>query len=144
MADVTSTVTALTAEALRVGVRADAICIDPGHDTGKTTAQTLEITRRLGDLVATGWPVAVSNKDFIGETLDRPVHGRFAGTLAATAICAWLGARAFRAHQVKETREVLDMVASIGGDRPDRFAALASNAATGSCHPSHYAKKNGF
>ncbi|MGH9302066.1 MAG: dihydropteroate synthase, partial [Acidimicrobiales bacterium] len=120
MGDVTSTLAALTAEALEAGVRADAICIDPGHDMGKTTSQTLEITRRIGDLVATGWPVmvAVSNKDFIGETLDLDVNDRLAGTLAVTATCAWLGARVFRAHQVKQTKEVLDMVASIRGDRP--------------------------
>ena len=62
--------------------------------------------------------VALSNKDFIGETLDLPVAERLEGTLAATAVSAWLGARVFRAHQVGPTRRVLDMVASIRGDRP--------------------------
>ena len=66
--------------------------------------------------------VALSNKDFVGETLDLPVDGRLAGTLAATAVSAWLGARVFRAHQVRETRQVLDMVASIRGDRPPAVA----------------------
>ena len=41
-----------------------------------------------------------------------------AGTLAATAVGAWLGARIFRAHDVLPTRQALDMVASIKGDRP--------------------------
>ena len=45
--------------------------------------------------------VALSNKDFIGETLDLPVDERLEGTLAATAVSAWLGARVFRAHQVR-------------------------------------------
>ena len=36
----------------------------------------------------------------------------------ATAVCAWLGARIFRVHEVLETRQVLDMVAAIRGDRP--------------------------
>ena len=31
---------------------------------------------------------------------------------------AWLGARIFRAHDVPQTRQALDMVASIKGDRP--------------------------
>jgi dihydropteroate synthase len=62
--------------------------------------------------------VALSNKDFVGETLDVPLEGRLVGTLAATAICAWHGARVFRAHHVAETRQVLDMVASIRGTRP--------------------------
>ena len=70
--------------------------------------------------MATGWPVLVSlsNKDFVGETLDLPVEERLTGTLAATAVCAWLGARVFRAHEVAETRQTLDMVATIRGDRP--------------------------
>jgi dihydropteroate synthase len=82
--------------------------------------RALEITRRLAELTDTGWPllVALSNKDFIGETLDLPVPDRLEGTLAATAVSAWLGARVFRAHQVRQTRRVLDMVASIRGDRP--------------------------
>ena len=75
---------------------------------------------RIGELVATGWPVlvALSNKDFVGETLDVPLEERLTGTLAATAVSAWLGARVFRAHDVAATRQTLDMVASIRGDRP--------------------------
>ena len=69
--------------------------------------------------------VALSNKDFVGETLDVPVDARLTGTLAATAVSAWLGARVFRAHQVRETRQVLDMVASIRGDRPPAVARRA-------------------
>jgi dihydropteroate synthase len=119
VADVRSTVVALAERALALGVRRDGILIDPAHDFGKNTRHSLEITRRLGELVDTGWPVlvALSNKDFIGETLDLPVDQRLDGTLATTAVSAWLGARIFRAHQVKETRRVLDMIASIRGDR---------------------------
>ncbi len=75
-------------------------------------------------MTATGWPVLVSlsNKDFVGETLGLPVGERLTGTLAATAICAWHGARVYRAHQVTETRQVLDMVATIRGARPPQRA----------------------
>ena len=120
VADVVATVTGLAERAVGLGVRPDGILIDPAHDFGKNTRHSLEITRRLGELTGTGWPllVALSNKDFIGETLDLPVPDRLEGTLAATAVSAWLGARVFRAHQVRETRRVLDMVASIKGDRP--------------------------
>ena len=62
--------------------------------------------------------VALSNKDFVGETLDVPVEERLTGTLAATAVSAWLGARVFRAHDVAATRQTLDMVATLRGDRP--------------------------
>jgi dihydropteroate synthase len=110
----------LAARALEAGVAQDRILIDPAHDFGKNTWHSLEITRRLAELAATGWPVLVSmsNKDFIGETLDAPVDDRLAGTLAATAVSAWLGARVFRVHQVRETRDVLTTVSVIRGDLP--------------------------
>jgi len=124
VADVITTVTGLAERALSLGVRADGILIDPAHDFGKNTRHSLEITRRLDELVATGWPVlvALSNKDFVGETLDVPLDQRLDGTLAASAVSAWLGARVFRAHQVRQTRQVLDMVESIRGDRPPAVA----------------------
>jgi dihydropteroate synthase len=105
--------------AAALGVDRDSILLDPGHDFGKNTRHSLEVTRRLGELVATGWPVLVSlsNKDFVGETLNRPVGERVVGTLATTSISAWLGARVFRAHNIAETRQTLDMVATIAGDR---------------------------
>jgi len=120
VADVVAGTVALAERALALGVRRDGILLDPTHDFGKTTAHSLEITRRLDELVATGWPVlvALSNKDFVGETLDLPVEQRLTGTLGATAVAAWHGARVFRAHQVAETRQLVDMVASIRGDRP--------------------------
>nr|MDT0658275.1 dihydropteroate synthase [Micromonospora sp. DSM 115978] len=125
--DVLRTVTGLAERAVGLGVRADGILIDPAHDFGKNTRHSLEVTRRLGELTATGWPVlvALSNKDFIGETLDLPVSERLTGTLAATAVSAWLGARVFRAHQVRQTRQVLDMVASVRGDRPPAVSRRA-------------------
>jgi dihydropteroate synthase len=120
VADVIARTTALAEAAVAAGVERDRILVDPGHDFGKNTRHSLEVTRRLGDLVATGWPVlvALSNKDFVGETLDVPLEQRLTGTLATTAISAWLGARVFRAHDVATTRQTLDMVATIRGDRP--------------------------
>jgi len=103
----------------QLGVPAAGILIDPGHDFGKNTRHSLECTRRLPEMVATHWPVLVSlsNKDFIGETLDRPVGERLTGTLATTAVSAWLGARVFRVHEVRQTLEVLHMVQAIEGSR---------------------------
>ncbi|GAA3359991.1 dihydropteroate synthase [Streptomyces antimycoticus] len=114
----------LAERALELGVRRDGIMIDPGHDFGKNTRHSLEATRRLGELTETGWPVLVSlsNKDFVGESLDRPVKERLIGTLATTAVSAWLGAQIYRVHEVAETRQVLDMVSSIAGHRPPAVA----------------------
>jgi dihydropteroate synthase len=120
VADVIAAVTGLAKRAVSLGVRPDGILVDPAHDFGKNTWHSLEVSRRLAEIVDTGWPVlvALSNKDFVGETLDRPIGERVPGTLAATAIAAWLGARVFRAHEVRATRDALDMVASIQGARP--------------------------
>ncbi|XGP73525.1 dihydropteroate synthase [Actinokineospora auranticolor] len=105
---------------VELGVPREGVLIDPTHDFGKNTWHGLELLRRLDELVATGWPVliALSNKDFVGETLDAGLDGRVDGTLAATAVSAWAGAKVFRAHEVGRTRQVVDMVASIAGTRP--------------------------
>jgi dihydropteroate synthase len=106
--------------AVAAGVDRSSVLIDPAHDFGKNTFHSLEVTRRLAEMTATGWPVLVSlsNKDFVGETLDLPLDQRLAGTLAATAVCALAGARVYRVHEVRETRQVVDMVSSISGRRP--------------------------
>ncbi|MCM2421431.1 dihydropteroate synthase [Streptomyces sp. RKAG293] len=124
MADILRVTVGLAERAVGLGVRRDAVLIDPGHDFGKNTRHSLEATRRLPEMTETGWPVLVSlsNKDFVGETLDRPVKERLIGTLATTAVSAWLGARVYRVHEVAETRQVLDMVASIAGHRPPAVA----------------------
>jgi dihydropteroate synthase len=119
--DVISTTTALAARAVAAGVDPARVLIDPGHDFGKNTWHSLEVTRRIDELVATGWPVLVSlsNKDFVGESLGGlPVAERMFGTLAVSAICAWQGAQVFRAHNVAPTRQVVDMVAVTRGNRP--------------------------
>jgi dihydropteroate synthase len=120
VADVVERTTGLAERAVAAGVSRDSLLVDPGHDFGKNTWHSLEVTRRLGELVDTGWPVLVSlsNKDFVGESLDRPVPERLTGTLAVTSVCAWLGAQVFRAHNVAQTRDTIDMVATLRGERP--------------------------
>ncbi|MGW5043707.1 dihydropteroate synthase [Streptomyces griseoluteus] len=124
MADILDVTVGLAERAVALGVPRESVLIDPGHDFNKNTRHSLEATRRLDEMVTTGWPVLVSlsNKDFVGETLDRPVKERLIGTLATTAVSAWLGAQVYRVHEVAETRQVLDMVASIAGHRPPATA----------------------
>jgi dihydropteroate synthase len=112
VADVTRYVTAEADRAVAAGVRRDAILIDPAHDFGKNTWHSLELTRRFGELAGPGWPVlaAVSNKDFVGETLGLPLEERAAGTVAAATICAWQGARVLRVHDVPAARRALQAV----------------------------------
>lgn len=118
--DVLATVRAAAEGAVAAGVAPDSVLVDPTHDFGKTTWHSLHLTRRTADLVALGYPVlmALSRKDFVGEALGLPADERLEGTLAATAVAAWLGATVFRAHDVLATRRVAEMVAVLREDRP--------------------------
>lgn len=108
------------ARAQDAGIPRERILLDPTLDFGKTTQHSLTLLRHSAETVALGFPVmqALSRKDFVGETLDLEIDDRLEGTLASTAVAAWLGVTVFRAHDVRATRRVLDMVASIRGDRP--------------------------
>ena len=79
--------------AVAAGIPADRVLVDPTLDFGKTTAHSLTLLRHTAAIVALGYPVlqALSRKDFVGETLDLPPDDRLEGTLAATAVAAWLG-----------------------------------------------------
>ncbi|PYY41490.1 MULTISPECIES: dihydropteroate synthase [unclassified Curtobacterium] len=105
--------------ALAAGIPEERIVIDPGHDLNKTTVHTLELTRRLPEVVALGYPVlaAVSNKDFVGETLGRPRGERLSGSLAAATMSALLGARIVRMHDVPEAVDAMRMVEAVLGWR---------------------------
>lgn len=118
--DVLRQVVTAAERAVAAGVARDRVLIDPTHDFGKNTFHGLVLLRHVGDLVKTGWPVlmALSNKDFVGETLGVELTERLEGTLAATALAAAAGVRMFRVHEVAATRRVLEMVASIQGMRP--------------------------
>ncbi|EOM76114.1 dihydropteroate synthase [Rhodococcus rhodnii LMG 5362] len=117
--DVVTEVVTAAERAADLGVPRDSILVDPTHDFGKNTFHGLALLRRVDVLVNTGWPVlmALSNKDFVGETLGVELDERLEGTLAATALAAAGGARVFRVHEVASTRRVVDMVAAITGRR---------------------------
>jgi len=118
--DVVATLATSAARAVAAGVEPDAVVVDPTHDFGKSTWHSLHLTRRTDALVALGHPVlvALSRKDFVGESLGLPVADRLEGTLAATAVATWLGATVVRAHDVLATRRTVEMVAVLRGERP--------------------------
>jgi dihydropteroate synthase len=117
--DVLRTLAEGARQAEAAGIPAERILVDPTLDFGKTTRHSLEVLRHTAEVASLGYPVlqALSRKDFVGEALGLEPDERLEGTLAATAVAAWLGATVFRAHDVRATRRVVDMVAVIRGDR---------------------------
>ena len=111
------------AVAVAAGVPLDRIIVDPGYDLNKNTCHSLELTRRLGEIIAIGLPtlVAVSNKDFIGETLDREQGKRLDGSLAAAVICIMKGARIVRMHDVPAAVAAVRMTEAVLGFRKPAY-----------------------
>ena len=106
--------------------RSDSVWIDPGIGFAKTADQSLALLRNTSALVATGWPVLIgaSRKSFIGQILDlQNAEDRLPGSLAAAAVGWSGGAQAFRVHDVRATREALDLLYAVDATpdpMPDR------------------------
>jgi dihydropteroate synthase len=101
------------------GVARDRLIVDPGHDLDKNTLHSLELTRRFDQIAAIGLPAlaAVSNKDFIGESIDAPQGERLEGSLAAMVVCILKGARIVRMHDVRQSVAAVRMTEAILGMR---------------------------
>ncbi|MET4004104.1 dihydropteroate synthase [Arthrobacter sp. UYCu511] len=125
--DVVTEVAAFLSEkvelALSLGVPAEKIIIDPGHDLNKNTLHTLEITRRFNEIAALGFPTlaAVSNKDFIGETLNQTKSERLEGSIASGVICILGGARILRMHNVAASSSAIRMTEAVMGWRSPAY-----------------------
>ncbi len=109
--------------AVAAGIPLERLIVDPGYDLNKNTCHSLELTRRLEEIVALGLPtlVAVSNKDFIGETLDQEQGNRLAGSLAAAVICIMKGARIVRMHDVPAAVAATRMTEAVLGFRKPAY-----------------------
>jgi dihydropteroate synthase len=102
-------------EAEAAGVPSERVIIDAGLDLGKTWEQSLELLRASDRLAALGYPLllSASNKTFLGKLLDLDVIDRREPSLAATALGVVRGCRIVRAHDVKGTRRVCDVLAAV-------------------------------
>lgn len=119
VAEVSTFLRARMARAEDAGIPRARLIIDPGHDLDKNTLHSLELTRRLDEIVQIGPPVlvAVSNKDFIGESIDRRQGERLTGSIAAMVACILQGARIVRMHDVAATVDAVRMTEAILGMR---------------------------
>ncbi len=117
--DVVDEVCAFLEERLRFaverGVREDQIVLDPGIGFGKTAAHNLTLLKSLDRLVALGRPVLLgtSRKRFLGAILGAEPAERTVGTVATTAIGAFMGAAIFRVHDVRANFEALRVVQAV-------------------------------
>ncbi|MEX2135204.1 MAG: dihydropteroate synthase [Acidimicrobiia bacterium] len=106
-------------QALRLvdaGVDPSAVVIDPGFGFGKTTRHNLELVNRLGEIVASGFPVMLGAsrkstlKTLTGEEDPKRRDGHSA---VLTAMGFDRGARLFRVHDVGQSRDALRIAAAI-------------------------------
>jgi dihydropteroate synthase len=113
--------------AVREGIAAERILLDPGIGFGKSEAHNLELLRRLDELLRLGRPILIgtSRKSFLGRILARAagrtepvdVAARLAGTLATNVLAYERGASVFRVHDVAPVREALAVAAATLGER---------------------------
>lgn len=113
----------LIATARSHGIPDERLVIDPGPDLNKNTRHTLELCRRFDEITALGLPtlVALSNKDFVGEALDRPTSERLVGSAVAAGWCVRLGGRILRVHDVAGGVDTARMCEAILGWRSPAY-----------------------
>ena len=97
------------------GIPPERILVDAGLDLGKSAAQSLTLLRQSAQLAYLGYPLllSASNKPFLGRLLGLAVDERREASLAAAALGVSQGCRVVRAHDVRGTRRVCDVLAAI-------------------------------
>jgi len=101
--------------ALKAGVKAEKIIIDPGVGFAKTVEDNLNVINNLEKFRIMGYPVLLgtSRKSTIGAVLNLPVDQRVEGTMATTAIGIAKGCDFVRVHDVLENKRVSVMADAI-------------------------------
>jgi dihydropteroate synthase len=125
VADVCAELRARVEEALAAGVDAGKIVVDPGLGFAKTPEHNWQLTRRMDEVLALGYPVLVgaSRKRYLGNLLagpdgtPRPVDGREAATVATSLLAVAAGAWGVRVHDVLATVDALAVWRAAGSPR---------------------------
>lgn len=97
-------------DALKAGVKAENIMIDPGFGFAKNAQQNLKLLNEFYKLNEMGYPIlsALSRKRFIGEALDgADAHNRAVGSVTAHLLSIQQGACMVRAHDVKAMSDAI-------------------------------------
>ena len=101
--------------ALEAGIPQQRIMIDAGLDLGKTPTMSTELLRNSDDLLTIGHPVflSASNKGFLGELSGTDINNRQESSWAAHALGILLGCRILRAHDVRGSRRISDVMEAV-------------------------------
>lgn len=101
--------------AVNAGIKRDQILIDPGYGFGKLLRHNLQLLHRQRELLALGCPIlaGLSRKSMIDHLLERPVDERLPGSLALAMLAVQQGASIVRVHDVRETQDVLGILAAV-------------------------------
>lgn len=96
---------------LSAGISPKNIILDPGFGFSKTTEQNMELLGGLGSLRELGYPllVGVSRKSMIYLPLGITSDEALAGSLALAWEALRSGDAILRVHDVRETRQVVDL-----------------------------------
>jgi dihydropteroate synthase len=118
-AEVSSFLSERAEAAIAAGVERGRVWIDPGIGFGKTLEHNLTLLRHLDQIVGLGFPVilGVSRKRFI-QAIDasaRNADDRLGGSLSGALWGAGAGVAAVRVHDVRETRQALEVWSRIAG-----------------------------
>ena len=95
---------------LAQGIEREKIILDPGFGFGKNLQHNLSLLKGLGQIHALGYPllVGLSRKSMLGLILDGAAADQRLSASIAAAVLAWSkGARIFRVHDVKQTKDAL-------------------------------------
>ena len=108
--DVMAELSQRVADALKAGVKAENIMIDPGFGFAKNAKQNLKLLKEFHQLNQLGYPIlsALSRKRFIGEALGGADAGqRAVGSVAGHLLSIQQGACMVRAHDVKAMSDAI-------------------------------------
>ena len=108
--DVMDELSQRVADALKAGVKAENIMIDPGFGFAKNAKQNLKLLNEFHQLNQLGYPIlsALSRKRFIGEALGGADAGqRAVGSVAGHLLSIQQGACMVRAHDVKAMSDAI-------------------------------------
>ncbi|MDP6526221.1 MAG: dihydropteroate synthase [Kiritimatiellia bacterium] len=113
--DIAGYLDARISELASAGLAEESIAVDPGIGFGKTLEHNLRLIASLKEFGSFGKPVVMglSRKSFLGRITGREVDERLAGSIAALAYCVLNGVDIMRVHDVRESRDAIEVLAAI-------------------------------